>query len=335
MTPAVARRQPTTAGIGQPGMAPPVTRRGPTTAEIGQSGTRFRATRRPLTTARVGQPGTRFAMARRHPTTARIARPGMRIAATRRSSTTARVEPPGTRFAVARRPPTTAGPRLLLLLLLLAFGPLTACGDGDTTSEAEGPGSSGSAESDEGEAEGGTLELQPSTTTTTSPEDAALAALLPAEIPLPGFGRADDALGAGVLDLERAAAAEADVAGERASLEAGGFVRGASRAWVDATQDVVYVALYEFESAEGAAAYLEESVDRLRAREATPFEVPGVEAALGFTTVEESPQGDFTAHAVTFTRGERWVLALVGSPGSARSQDDARAVAGAQADLLG
>ena len=232
---------------------------------------------------------------------------------------------------------TTAGRATLRLLLVpLALGLGAACGGGDgdgdggATAEAEGRTPDG------GEPEEGTLELQPSTTTTTSPDDVALAALLPTEVPLPGFGRADDALGAGVLDLDRAAAAEADVAGERALLESAGFVRGASRAWVDVAQDVAYLALYEFESAEGAATYLEESVGRLGAQEATPFDVPGVEGARGFTTVEQSPQGDFTAHAVTFTRGERWVLALVGSPGgSSRSQDDARAVAAAQAALLG
>ena len=228
--------------------------------------------------------------------------------------------------------------RLRRLPLLLALGLLASCGDsGDTASEAEGRtprGSADPAEGGEGEPEEGTLELEPSTTTTTSPEDQALAALLPTEVPLPGFGRADDALGAGVLDLDRAAAAEADMAAERARLESRGFVRGASRAWVDPAQDVAYLALYEFESAEGASAYLEEGVERLEAREATPFEVPGVEGARGFTTVEESPQGDFTAHAVTFTRGDRWVLALVGSPGASRSQDDARAVAVGQAALL-
>ncbi len=247
-------------------------------------------------------------------------------------------QPGMTRPVEPRRPGAAA--RLRLLPLLLALSLVAACGGGggDTTSEAEGRTPSGSAEPDEGDkggSEGGTLELQPSTTTTTSPEDLALAALLLAEVPLPGFGRADDALGAGVLDLDRAAAAEADVEGERALLESEGFVRGASRGWVDVAQDVVYLALYEFESAEGAAAYLEEGVERLEAREATRFEVPGVEGAQGFTTVEESPQGDFTAHAVTFTQGARWVLALVGSPGSSRSQDEARAVAAAQAALLG
>ena len=219
---------------------------------------------------------------------------------------------------------------LLALVLTISLFTAACGGDDDPPQAADG----GGTRQGDGESTAGTLELDPATTTTTTPEDRALSQLLPEASPLPGFDRADDVLGAGALYLDRAAAAEADAAGERALLESEGFIRGASRAWVDAAQDVVYVALYEFEAPEGAAAYLDESVERLEEREATPFEVPGVEGARGFTTVEESPQGDFTAHAVTFTRGERWVLALVGSPGSSRSQDDARAVAAAQAALL-
>ena len=226
---------------------------------------------------------------------------------------------------------SAGGGALLALVLTIGLGTAACGGDGDPSPA--GDDGSGSAQGDE--STGGTLELDPVTTTTTTPEDRALSQLLPEASPLPGFERADDALGAGALDLDRAAAAEADVAGERALLESEGFVRGASRAWVDVAQDVVYLALYEFESAAGAAAYRDESAERLGERGATPFEVPGVEGARGFTTVEESPQGGFTAHAVTFTLGERYVLALVGSPESSRSQDDARAVAAAQAAVLG
>ncbi len=214
-----------------------------------------------------------------------------------------------------------------------------ACGDdGEPSGAAAGRTPSGSADPTEGDVEGstaGTLDLEPATTTTTTPEDRALSELLPEEPPLVGFDRADDILGAGPLDLDAAAAAEADVAAERERLEARGFRRGVSRAWIDPGEDVVYLAVYDFDDAEGATRYLEDSGATLEERSARRFDVPGVAGATGYTTVEESEQGTFTAHAVAFTSGERWVLVLVGSPGSARTEDDARAVAAAQAALLG
>lgn len=214
-----------------------------------------------------------------------------------------------------------------------------ACGDdGEPTGAAAGRTPSGSADQAEGDDEGptvATLDLRPATPMTTTPDDRALSALLPQEPPLEGFERADDILGAGPLDLDAAAAAEADVATERSRLEARGFQRGASRAWIDPDQDVVYLAVYDFDGAGGATAYLDDSGQSLESRGATRFDVPEVAGARGYTTVEEGEQGTFTAHAVAFTSGERWVLVLVGSPSSARTEDDARAVAAAQAALLG
>ena len=223
-----------------------------------------------------------------------------------------------------------------LLVVVTSLVVLVACGgdddgagrDGASTSRPAGDGDN------DGKVTSGTLELAPSSTTTTTPEDRAMSELLLDEPPLPGFARADDVLGAGPLDLDAAAAAEADVPAERALLETRGFERGASRAWLDQGQDVAYLALYEFADADGAAAYLADGAMTLEARGAAAFEVPGIEGALGFTTVEESPEGTFTAHAVAFTRGARWVLALVGSPGSGRSPDDARALAAEQVARL-
>lgn len=189
--------------------------------------------------------------------------------------------------------------------------------------------------STEDEGTDATLELTPATTTTTTPEDRAVFELLLDVPPLDGFTRADEVLGAGPLDLDAAARAEADVAAERALLETRGFERGASRAWLDPAQDVVYLAIYDFTDGDGAAAYLRDGIETLRARGATPFDVPEIEGAAGFTTVEESAEGTFTAHAVAFPLDDRWVLALVGSSGSGRTPDDAQAVAAAQAARLG
>lgn len=206
-------------------------------------------------------------------------------------------------------------------------------------------GEDGSADPDDADVDGGgttedestdaTLELTPATTTTTTPEDQAVSELLLDAPPLDGFARADDVLGTGPLDLDAAARAEADVAAERALLETRNFERGASRAWLDPAQDVVYLAIYDFADDDGAAAYWRDGIETLRARGATPFDVPEIEGAAGFTTVEESDEGTFTAHAVAFPLDDRWVLALVGSSGSGRTPDDARAVAAAQAARLG
>lgn len=219
---------------------------------------------------------------------------------------------------------------LLALALVAALLGSAACSDDDGGSTPD------SAVGDDGDGPtSGSLELEPSTTTTTTPQDQALSTVLVEDLPVPGFERADDALNAGILDLDAAAAAETDVAAERALLSAEGFERGASRAWVGPGQDVVYLAVYEFETAEGASAYLAEGAEKLVSRGATTFEVLELEGATGFTTVEESPEGDFTAHAVSFTQGRRWVLALVGSPASTRTPDDARSVAIAQGARLG
>jgi hypothetical protein len=180
-----------------------------------------------------------------------------------------------------------------------------------------------------------TLELTPSTTATTTPDDQALGGVLLDELPLEGFVLADPVLGAGPMDLDAAASAEADPAAERSLLEETGFERGASRTWLATSQDVVYVAVYDFATPEGAATYLQASTERLEARGATGFDVPEVPGATGVTTVEDGEEGPFTGHGVLFATGDRWVLVLVASPTSARPPEDARAVAAAQAARLG
>lgn len=219
-----------------------------------------------------------------------------------------------------------AAARLLAVLLATLITVVAACTGGD-----DGDARNAGGEDENRE----TLELAPSSTTTTTPEDRAMSELLLEQPVLDGFAPADHVLGTGPLDLDAAASAEDDPAAERALLETRGFERGSSRAWIDPGQDVVYIAIYDFVEAAGAAAYLADGSETLLARGASPFDVPEVEGAVGFTTIEESAGGTFTAHAVAFTRGEHWVLSLVGSPGSGRTPDDARAVAAAQAERLG
>ena len=181
----------------------------------------------------------------------------------------------------------------------------------------------------------GTLELAPSTATTTPPATAALLDALLSEPPLPGFRPADDVLGTGPLDLDAAAAGEEDVDAERALLEERRFVAGASRAWLGPQESIAYVVTYAFAGATDAEAFLADAGERLDARGAERFEVPGIEGATGFTTVETGGTGTFTASAITFARGDRWVLCLLGSPEVAPAVDDAIAIASAQAERLG
>ena len=169
------------------------------------------------------------------------------------------------------------------------------------------------------------IELEPETTTTTTPEDTAVTELLVEET-LPGFAPADVT----VLDLEAAAAAEQDVPAERAVLETRRFERGASRTWTGGDGDVAYVAVYRFADAAGATAYLADGAENLEARQASRFDVAEIPGALGFSTVEESGGGAFTTHAVAFTRGPLWFLVLVGSAGSTRTAEEAKAIAVAQ-----
>lgn len=203
---------------------------------------------------------------------------------------------------------------------------LAGCGGSD-----EGVGDAGADRPDDARE----LELRPErepTTTTTAPEDTALDDVLIEDAP-EGFERADEEMGAGPLDLQAAAEAEADVEAERALLETRHFERGRTRAWLDAEgRDVVYVAVYEFAGPDDAALYLADGTETLTARGATTFEVPEVEGATGFTTVDENEAGAFTAHAVAFVRGDRWFLVLAGSPDSAITPDTARQLARAQAD---
>lgn len=189
-----------------------------------------------------------------------------------------------------------------------------------------------------GGAEGAAPRRSTTTTSTTFPDAPPSTAPITPEVlalddvllddTLPGFTRDDEALGAGALDLEAAAKAEPDVDAERATLETRGFVRGASRAWTGPGDDVVYLAAYEFASAEGAAAYLLDGTEHLLARAATRFDVPGVTGARGFTTADRDRDGGtFTAHAVSYTRGPRWFLVLLGSHEATLTTDQAIALA--------
>lgn len=195
---------------------------------------------------------------------------------------------------------------------LVAVVALAGCSDDDDDASPSAP-----------EPDVPSVDLEPSTTTTT-PEDTALNEVL-LDDTIPGFERVRD----DVLDLDAAAAAEADPEAERALLETRGFVRGAARTWSGPGDDVAFLTAYELASADQADLYLVDGAETLTARGAERFAVPEVPGAFGFTTTE----GTFVAHAVAFTRGSRWYLVLVGSTAGTRTVDEARRLAAEQAAL--
>lgn len=209
------------------------------------------------------------------------------------------------------------------VVALVVLVPIAACG-GDEDEAGKRTGPEREPTSTTAEPTGSTLALEPETTTTTTPEDRALQDLLIDE-PLPGFVPA----GVDVLDLDAAAEAEVDPEAERALLETRSFQRGVARRFVNEDDDVVYVAAYEFATPRDAEFYLADGTETVTARGATTFD-PGVPEALGFTTREPG----FTAHAVAFTRGNRWFLVLVGSETGARTEDEVKELAARQAESV-
>jgi hypothetical protein len=187
-----------------------------------------------------------------------------------------------------------------------------------------------------------------STVPSTTEDDAGSAANRRVEVPeefapledllldetLPGFRRADRELGAGPLTLEQAARLEADEEAERALLETRGFERGFSRAFVSDLGDVIYLQVYEFGDSSEAAFYLADGREAITARGGTEFEVPDLEGAVGITVVDESPEGAFVGHAVSFVVGPRHFLVVAGSPQDALDPADAVEVGRAQWNAL-
>jgi hypothetical protein len=174
----------------------------------------------------------------------------------------------------------------------------------------------------------------PATTIATVPLDAELAAALLAEPPA-GFELVDEAGAAGPLDLDAASRAERDPQAERSVLETRGFERGHTRRWANADADVVVATVYQFADDGGAAAYLTDGMLTLEGFGAERFDVPAVPGAAGFTAVEGGGESPRVVHGVAFAAGRRFFLVLRSSERSATTPDDVRALARAQADLVG
>jgi hypothetical protein len=136
--------------------------------------------------------------------------------------------------------------------------------------------------------------------------------------------------GGGPLDLAGAADLELDASAERALLQTRHFEGGYNRSFDAPGGAVAYLQVYEFASAADAEAYLEDGEEGATAAGARPFEVPAIANAVGLTSVDETDQGAFTGHVVSFVRGARHWLVVVGGTDGAPSEADAADLAVAQ-----
>jgi hypothetical protein len=156
------------------------------------------------------------------------------------------------------------------------------------------------------------LDLSPTTT------EAKEASRLPAAA-LDGFVQADEA----TLGLDDAAGVSNDTAAEKAELTRDGFVRGVSRSWTNpASNDTVYVALYEFGDDAGAAAYAATQATAIEGAGGIPFGAGG-----GWTTKEQDGDATLTTHAAVRQEGRWWVLVLVASEVADRTPEEATQLA--------
>jgi hypothetical protein len=160
--------------------------------------------------------------------------------------------------------------------------------------------------------DGEALELSPTTT------EAKEASRLPAAA-LDGFVEADEA----TLALADAADLAQDPKAERAELGRDGFVRGVSRSWTNpASNDTVYIALYEFGDDAGATAYGTAAAAAIEGAGAIPFGDGG-----GWTTVEHDGDTTLTTHAAVRQEGRWWALVLVASSVADRTPAEAKQLA--------
>lgn len=149
----------------------------------------------------------------------------------------------------------------------------------------------------------------------------------------PGFDRRrDDGFGLGPLDLDRAAAIEADPSAERSLLETRRFVAGHARAWEHDDGRLAYAAVYRFESAEGAAAYLVDGFLTLESRGARVYDVADPPGGRGFSQASENGP---VSHGVAFVRSDRFFLTFVSATTSSAGPAEAAAFARRVAAMSG
>lgn len=211
--------------------------------------------------------------------------------------------------------------QLLGLCALLAAG--VACGDGAGGSKADAP-----------EAQAGIV-----TTTSTPSADKGtakaddLARALVVSVPA-GYELAPDDVGdTGPSDLEKAVRDDGE-ADAREVLTKDGFIRGYQRMWLNQDEDEIIVFLYRFADHAGALHYTQRTIEGTQGGdeglEITPFDVSGIEGAVGTTASD----GDFASSVVNFVKGTYGVTLVVNGTTPAGQADLVRRLARDQFDRL-
>jgi hypothetical protein len=171
------------------------------------------------------------------------------------------------------------------------------------------------------------------TTTTTVFKPAAsfddLSRLLLTSVPAEYKVQPNDVGDTGPSDLAKAVKDDGEK-DARAFLTKAGFVRGYQRLWVKADDEQVVVFLYQFNDHAGAVDYGNRGSDPGTAKESgftvTPFDVPGIEGALGMTAHD----GEFASSAVIFSKGPYLVQLMANGPTPAGLPDLAQTLAADQ-----
>jgi hypothetical protein len=238
-----------------------------------------------------------------------------------------------------RRPPAASAFAALLVVFVVVVG--AACsssGSGGDSSESTVTDGSVIGTTTTLEAASTTPSSAGTTTTTIDPDYAALAKLLPTNVPSGLPLQPDQLADTGATNLAKAI--QDDVSNDAAGLlRSAGFVIGYQRAWADSDairQNTLF--LYQFKTAAGAAQYAAARASSLE-NENSPIADAGapiarfpvlIPGAIGLHS--ESTRSSFGA--VAFSKGVYSVVALVTDAGKVDQSANAAALAAAQNLLI-
>lgn len=144
---------------------------------------------------------------------------------------------------------------------------------------------------------------------TATPETDALVPRLLSEVP-EGYEQQPDIVGdTGPSDLEKAIRDDTQD-DAREVLTADRFVAGYQRMWAKGEEATIILFLYQFEKPEGAAHYLQRTIEAIAEDGAETFEVPGIPGGRGL----RSTSADDPGAVVLMTRGGYLAQVVVSGP---------------------
>lgn len=123
--------------------------------------------------------------------------------------------------------------------------------------------------------------------------------------------------------MNAAVAAESDAQAERALLETRHYEAGYARAFTNGSTDV-YMAIYDFGSAQDASLYMTDGFINLYGKGASTYDVVGVPGGKGFSNGTESNGSPAIVHGVAFSKSDRFVLAFTRSASTSTPEEAKR-----------